>query len=73
LEDRFEALKGCLERLPTRQRELLRLRYWQGLSIDEMARLRGRQVNAVYTALSRIRKALERCIEHSLRQEGQLS
>ncbi len=69
LEDRFEALKGCLERLPARQRELLRLRYWQGLSIDEVARLRGRQVNAVYTALSRIR----RCIEHSLRQEGQWS
>ncbi len=73
LEDRFIALKGCVERLPTHQREMLRMRYWQGLSLDEMALRLGRQLNAVYTALSRIRKALEQCITHSLRHEGQVS
>src|SRR5690606_4336553 len=66
LEERFDALKGCLERLPTDKRELLRLRYWQGLSVDEVAMRLGRQLNAIYTALSRVRKALERCITHSL-------
>ena len=73
LEDRFNALKACLERLPATQREMLRLRYWQGLSVDEMALRLGRRLNAVYTALCRIRKALEQCITLSLRQEGQVS
>lgn len=70
LEDRFDALKGCLERLPADKRELLRLRYWQGLSVDEMALRLGRQLNAIYTSLSRVRKTLERCITHSLEREG---
>jgi RNA polymerase sigma-70 factor (ECF subfamily) len=70
LEDRFQALKGCLERLPAHQYEMLRLRYWQGLSVDEVALRVGRQLNAVYTALSRVRKTLEQCITHKLRQEG---
>jgi len=70
LESRHQALKTCLERLPAGQREMLSLRYWRGLSIKEMATSRGQQEGAVYTALSRIRKALERCIVHRLRQEG---
>ena len=73
LEDRFDALKGCLGRLPSRQREILRLRYWQGLSVDEIALRMGQQINALYTALSRIRKTLEQCITHSLRNERQIS
>ena len=72
LEDRFEALKVCLERLPIHHRELLSLRYWQGLSVDEVASRLGRHLNAVYTSLSRVRKTLEQCITHSLRQKGQL-
>jgi RNA polymerase sigma-70 factor, ECF subfamily len=70
LESRFEALKGCLEKLPARQRDLLGLRYWRGLTIGDIASRLGQQANATYTALSRVRKALERCIDHSLRQEG---
>ena len=70
LESRHQALRGCLEKLPQRQREMLGQRYWRGLSIQELAAGRGQDVNAVYTALSRIRKGLERCIRVSLRQEG---
>ena len=70
LESRHQALRGCLEKLPARQREMLGQRYWRGQSIQELASSRGQEVNAVYTALSRIRKGLERCIRFSLRQEG---
>jgi RNA polymerase sigma-70 factor (ECF subfamily) len=70
LESRHDALRGCLEKLPSRQRDLLGLRYWRGLSIGEIANRLHQQANATYTALSRIRKALERCINQSLRQEG---
>jgi RNA polymerase sigma-70 factor (ECF subfamily) len=70
LESRHQALRGCIERLPTRQREMLGQRYWRGESVQELASSRGQEVNAVYTALSRIRKGLERCIRQSMRQEG---
>jgi DNA-directed RNA polymerase specialized sigma24 family protein len=49
---------------------MLGQRYWRGQSIQDLASNRGQEVNAVYTALSRIRKGLERCIRFSLRQEG---
>jgi RNA polymerase sigma-70 factor, ECF subfamily len=73
LESRHLALRGCIEKLPERQREMLGQRYWRGLSIEELASGRGQEANAVYTALSRIRKGLERCIRASLRQEGYAS
>jgi RNA polymerase sigma-70 factor (ECF subfamily) len=72
-EARHEALSGCLERLEAGQRDLLNLRYGRNLSVKEVAARQGRQAGAVYTTLSRIRKALERCIQHTLRQEGYCS
>jgi RNA polymerase sigma-70 factor, ECF subfamily len=70
LESRHQALKRCLEKLPARQREMLSLRYWRGMSVAELAVQRGQEAGAVYTALSRIRKALEQCIRHTMSQEG---
>jgi RNA polymerase sigma-70 factor (ECF subfamily) len=70
LESRHQALKGCLEKLPSRQREMLGLRYWRGMSIKDLAAQRGQEANAVYTTLSRIRKSLEQCIRRSMSQEG---
>jgi RNA polymerase sigma-70 factor (ECF subfamily) len=69
-EARHEALANCLGRLPRRQRHMLNLRYGHNLSVAELAAREGRQVGAIYTTLSRIRKVLERCIRTSLRQEG---
>src|SRR5262245_2126827 len=70
LEARHEALKGCLQRLPARQRDLLGLRYWRGLSIKEIAGWIGQEVGGTNADLSRVRKALERCIDINVRQEG---
>ena len=69
-EARHEALAVCLGRLAASQRDLLNLRYGHNLSVKELAARQGRQAGAVYTTLSRIRKALERCITNALRQEG---
>jgi RNA polymerase sigma-70 factor, ECF subfamily len=72
-EARHDALAGCLSRLAADQRELLNQRYGRNLSVKEVAARQGRQAGAVYTMLSRIRKALERCIQNSLRREGYCS
>jgi RNA polymerase sigma-70 factor, ECF subfamily len=70
LEERAAALTGCIEKLPDQQRDLLRLRYTNELSIEEVARRAGRTVEAAYRALSRIRQTLHECVSRSLLQEG---
>ena len=70
LESRYQSLRKCLERLSDRQRTLLQLRYWNNLSIAEIATRQERRTGAVYTALCKIRKGLERCIASTLREEG---
>jgi len=65
--DRAEALEECLRQLPDRSRQLLGLRYGQDLKGGDISRRTGQTVEAVYQALSRIRAALERCIEARLR------
>jgi RNA polymerase sigma-70 factor (ECF subfamily) len=73
LEARHDALANCMGRLPTSQRDILKLRYAQNLSIGELAARQQRQPGAIYTTLSRIRRALERCIRSALREEGYCS
>jgi RNA polymerase sigma-70 factor (ECF subfamily) len=73
LEARHEALSRCLDRLPASQRDILNLRYAQNLSINELSARLHRQPGAIYTTLSRIRKALEHCVRGALRQEGYCS
>lgn len=70
IESRHHALARCLKRLTRRQQELLQLRYWEGMSVDELAVRQGRRPTAVYNALSRTRKMLEQCISRLLVQEG---
>ena len=69
LEDRCRALAGCLEKLPRDQRELIRLRYDEGGSIESVARQARRTVDATYRALSRIRHTLHDCVTRTLERE----
>jgi RNA polymerase sigma-70 factor (ECF subfamily) len=62
-EDRVAALKHCLGELPERQRQSLDLRYREGNSLGEIARLLQRSETAVGAMLYRARLALARCIE----------
>jgi RNA polymerase sigma-70 factor (ECF subfamily) len=64
--DRAEALRCCLEGLPAVKREILRLRYEEGLAGAAVARRLKRTVDAVYQTLSRTHRDLRDCIERRL-------
>ena len=65
--DREAALRRCLEKLPVHSQKLLWQRYDQDKSIRQIATETGRTEDAVKCRFLRVRKALERCIEVSLR------
>lgn len=68
--DRVEALRRCLAGLPDAAREVLRLRYEQGLGCPDIAARLRRTVDAVYQTLSRLHKRLRECIESRLGESG---
>ena len=61
-----EALEGCLRKLPERMRELFEARYAEGMTVGELATLRGRSANAVAASLYRIRQLMSACMEETL-------
>ncbi len=63
---RRRALSACLERLPPRQRELVRLRYESGRSLDDLARMLNRTAAAVNMILVRIRRAILDCTRRAM-------
>jgi RNA polymerase sigma-70 factor (ECF subfamily) len=64
--ERQVALEQCLESLTHNNRELLRLRYFQGLSGIEVAQTLGRKLETVYQALARIHRSLAECVQRKL-------
>jgi RNA polymerase sigma-70 factor (ECF subfamily) len=62
LEERTQCLARCIERLPADRRRLLKLRYNDGLAIETIARQLARTDEAIYRALSRIRRVLHECV-----------
>ncbi len=66
LEQRKQALAGCLEKLSTRQRQLLDSCYASDDTIKAAAESSGQTPNAIYKRLRRIRAALYECISRSL-------
>ena len=55
-------LNSCLQRLPTHQREAIRLRYYHGLTLSEVAERVRRTETATQRWLSRIRGSLRECL-----------
>jgi RNA polymerase sigma-70 factor, ECF subfamily len=64
--DRAEALHHCMGRLAGPARELLKMRYTDGLTAVSIARKLRRTADAVYQTLSRIHRALRDCVEREL-------
>lgn len=62
-DERRIALRHCLTQLDERQMKLLKLRYYEGAPLQEIADLQGRTVAAVKMALKRVRQALLGCIK----------
>ncbi len=67
LQDR---LRRCLDRLTPNARRLVELKYVDGLQGATIAERLGRQVRSVYTALSRVHRALTHCLEGRALEEG---
>lgn len=61
-EERQERLTVCLEKLPEAQRDLLRQRYADGLSLQAIAESVRRTANAVAQTLFRVRRTLIECV-----------
>jgi RNA polymerase sigma-70 factor, ECF subfamily len=63
LEARQGFLVECLQQLRPRDREMLELRYQEEGTVGKIASHTGRNVEAVYKALQRIRRQLFECVE----------
>lgn len=69
LDGRRRALRRCLAGLGPAAQDLLRQRYEQERSLQEMAEASGRTLNAVNKALGKVRAALQRCTRQLLTEE----
>lgn len=65
--ERVEALQGCLEKLPDRQRDVVQRRYLEEWSVADLAEDLGDKANAVSQLLFRARQNLVKCMERTLR------
>jgi RNA polymerase sigma-70 factor, ECF subfamily len=68
--DRREALRDCLGKLPHEHRQLVLLRYFEDLEVEQVAERVKSTAGAVYRALSRVRLALLNCVEKELGREA---
>jgi RNA polymerase sigma-70 factor (ECF subfamily) len=68
LDERREALAGCVEKLAPRDRELLSRRFAEGATTQSTSEQLGRSVDSVYKALAKIRAALADCVQKTLTQ-----
>lgn len=68
--DYLEALRQCLHDLPSKQRDVLDMRYRDAKSRGEMAQFLGISEDGIKSLLRRIRAALAKCVEKRLAIEG---
>ena len=64
--DHVEALKRCVGKLDAPARDLLQMKYTDGLTAAVIATRTRRSIDAVYQNLSRLHRALRACVERSL-------
>ena len=67
---RLDALESCMQRVQAKSRQLIEMRYLRNLSLQQISHQSDLTVNAVRSALHRIRNALARCISDKLGQGG---
>jgi len=66
LPDQVDALRRCVGKLDEPARELLRLKYNDGLATPALASRLHRSADAIYQSLSRIHRALRHCVHREL-------
>lgn len=66
----FDALRNCLTKLTPHARQVVKLRYAEGLTGQSLADALGRSLTATYIAVSRANKSLADCVRRTLRSEA---
>ena len=61
-----EALAHCIELVTPYNKELLRLRYFEGRSCGNIAEITRKKLETIYQALSRLHKSLSNCVRARL-------
>ncbi|QDU92480.1 RNA polymerase sigma factor [Lignipirellula cremea] len=69
-QQRSVALPDCLNELADHSRHVIQMRYFQGLTSEQIGQQLDRSAAAVRKLLSRIRAQLEQCIERRLAHGG---
>ncbi len=69
-EQRVASLASCLKQLRPRWREIIRLRYSEGLSVQGMATKIGLNANAISQVLFRARRSLIECVKREQAEEA---
>ena len=66
LDARRDALSKCMQEIRTSDKELLRLRYADGMNVTKIAARLGKSAANARMMLTRVRRALRACIERRL-------
>ena len=69
IDSKVDALEECLKKLPDSDAKLLKLRYFEDLSVKIIATRFDRSTRNIYKNISRVHLALIRCIKRSLARE----
>ena len=64
------ALRACVDKLPTMQRQLVEQRYAPGGSVQRIAEAEGKSVGAISQTLYRVRETLLNCVRQALSGEA---
>jgi RNA polymerase sigma-70 factor (ECF subfamily) len=72
LDERRDALAGCMKKLRERDLELLETCYGRSVCIQEVARTWGRSTHSIHNSLRRIRRVLFECVRRTMAQ-GELA
>lgn len=68
-QEESEALRRCIQKLPSRHKQYLLLRYEQSLSYREIGRQIAISMQAVYKTMTRIHIVLLNCVRLNLRED----
>ena len=68
LDEELAALSHCIEKLPSRSRELLEVYYFKQVSIADYARTSNLNAGTIRKNLTRIRLSLKTCISSALKK-----
>ena len=67
--NQLQALRRCVKKLSEKGKELVTLKYSLQVTCKEVAGKIGTSIEAVKMALTRVRRKLKKCIEHTLNKE----